>query len=84
MQLSFALDFPFATLGVQGIAVSPIHTPSMESVVGFSSFGRRTKKKRDVKVQKQLTKQKPTLIMENYFLKGTNSGKVTAIKLQKQ
>ena len=64
MQLSFVLDFPFATLGVQGMAVSPIHTPSMESVVGFSSFGRRAKKKkRDVKVQKQLTKQKPTLIM---------------------
>ena len=65
MQLSFALDFPFATLGVQGIAVSPIHTSSMESVVGFSSFGRRAKKKkeRDVKVQKQLTKTKPTLIM---------------------
>ena len=67
MQLSFALDFPFATLGVQGIAVSPIHMSSMESVVGFSSFGIRAKKKkkkeRDVKVQKQLTKTKPTLIM---------------------
>ena len=46
MQLSFALDFPFATLGVQGIAVSPIHMSSMESVVGFSSFGRRAKKKK--------------------------------------
>lgn len=46
MQLTFALDFPFATLGVQGIAVSPIHTPSMESVVGFSSFGRKGGKKR--------------------------------------
>jgi hypothetical protein len=38
VQLIFTLDFSFATLGVQGIAVSPIHTPSMESVVGFSSL----------------------------------------------
>ena len=50
----------------------------MESVVGFSSFGRRGKK-RGVKVPKP-TKQKSTLIMLNYFLKAIISGKVIATK----
>lgn len=77
MQLIFALDFPFATLGVQGIAVAPIHTPSMEFVVGFSSFGRR-EKKRDL--QTPPSKEKKTLTILNYFPKTINSGKVVVTK----
>jgi len=60
VQLSFVLDFPFATLGVQGMAVSPIHTPSMESVVGFSSFGRRAKKKKERCESTKITNQTKT------------------------
>lgn len=51
VQLIFTLDFSLATLGVQGIAVSPIHTPSMEFVTGFSSFegGKKKEHKSTIK-----------------------------------
>lgn len=55
MQRIFTLDFSFATLGVQGIAVSPIHTPSMEFVTGFSSFERGKKKNIRAPQNKRLT-----------------------------